>query len=74
MIPEGIEPKPDWGPPDVLTSDREFYKVRDLPPERDDIELDAEVIRQWKADLEREIERISRYRVVDAKDKRRSGA
>jgi hypothetical protein len=70
MIPEGIEPKPYWGPPDVLPSDREFYKMRDLPPERDDIELETEVIRQWKADLEREIERTSSYRVVDAKDRR----
>lgn len=55
FIPEGIEPKPYWGPCDDLPTDREFHKVRDLPPERDEVELDVEEIRQWKIDLEREI-------------------
>lgn len=55
FVPEGIEPKPYWGPLDSLPLDREFDKVRDLPPERDEIELDANEIRKWKADLEREI-------------------
>lgn len=55
LAPEGIEPKPYWGPLEALPGDREFHKVRDLPPERDEVELDVEEIRQWKIDLEREI-------------------
>lgn len=58
FVPEGIEPKPYWGPPDV--QDRKFHKLWDLPPERDEIELDSRVIRQWKVDLQREIRKNKR--------------
>jgi len=57
FVPDVIKPKPYWGSADYLPTDRTFRKLKDLPPERDNIELDADEISKWKGDLEREIKR-----------------
>jgi len=57
FVPLDIHPKPYWGPRADVPTDRKFHKERVLPPNRDDIELDVENIREWKQALERELER-----------------
>jgi SEC-C motif-containing protein len=57
FVPASIHPKPYWGPADTLPADRKFLKMKNLPPERDEIELDAREISTWKADLEAELKR-----------------
>jgi hypothetical protein len=55
FVPDAIKPQPYWGQIDGLPADRIFQRLKDLPPERDNIELNAHEISRWKADLEREV-------------------
>ena len=55
FIADGINPLPFWGPFDQLPNDRLFSIERILPPEKDDVELDADLIRRWKLELDNRI-------------------
>ncbi len=59
FVADGITPLPFWGPVDQMPKDRIFKVERILPPDRDEIELDAEPIRMWKQDLEKKLEHFT---------------
>ena len=61
VVPDAIKPKPYWGSANDLPSERTFRRFKDLPPERDNIELNAGEISKWKSDLESEIKRYKGF-------------
>ena len=56
MVPIGVKPQPYWGPDAQVPHDRRLKPLRTLAPERDHLELEKNVITEWKLQLDRVID------------------